>query len=280
MMKIRYLGTAAAEGFPAVFCNCAACKAARKDIGRELRTRSQMLVNEDLLIDFPPESYYHAMRFGVDLSAVRTLLVTHSHTDHFYAQEFVNRGYKFAEGMASESLDIYGNSEVLSVYEESTRREMRDAVREHIHLHCIRPFDSVWAGGYEIFVLPAHHPPKEEALLYGIRKGKKALLYLNDTGAVSDESMRFLEENNFCADFVSMDCTFADDIGPHSERHMGFAENEKLRDRLLKNHLISPDAQYYVTHFSHNSIPLRERIEAEASRRGFTAAYDGLEIEI
>lgn len=102
MMKIRYLGTAAAEGFPAVFCNCAACKAARKDIGRELRTRSQMLVNEDLLIDFPPESYYHAMRFGVDLSAVRTLLVTHSHTDHFYAQEFVNRGYKFAEGMASE----------------------------------------------------------------------------------------------------------------------------------------------------------------------------------
>lgn len=61
---------------------------------------------------------------------------------------------------------------------------------------------------------------------------------------------------------------------------MGFAENEKLRDRLLKNHLISPDAKYYVTHFSHNSIPLRERIEAEASRRGFTAAYDGLEIEI
>ena len=108
-MKIRYLGTAATEGFPAAFCNCKSCTAARKDISKELRTRSQMLIDTELMIDFPPESYYHAMRFGVDLSAVRTLLVTHSHTDHFYAQEFVNRGYKFAEGIASEFLDIYGN---------------------------------------------------------------------------------------------------------------------------------------------------------------------------
>lgn len=101
-MKIRYLGTAATEGFPAAFCNCKSCTAARKDISKELRTRSQMLIDTELMIDFPPESYYHAMRFGIDLSAVRTLLVTHSHTDHFYAQEFVNRGYKFAEGIASE----------------------------------------------------------------------------------------------------------------------------------------------------------------------------------
>ena len=279
-MKIQYLGTAAAEGFPAAFCNCKACTTARKDIGRELRTRSQMLVDGDLLVDFPPESYYHAMRFGVDLSAVRTLLVTHSHTDHFYAQEFVNRGYKFADGIVSEFLDIYGNSEVLSVYEEGTRREMRDVVRENIRLHSVRPFESFTADGYEIFVLPAHHTPKEEALLYGIRKDGKSLLYLNDTGAVSDESLQFLADKGFQADFVSMDCTFADDAGPHSDRHMGFDGNEALRERLLKNRLISKNAKYYVTHFSHNSAPFRDRMDAEAARRGFLAAHDGLEIEI
>ena len=279
-MKIRYLGTAAAEGFPAAFCNCTACRAARRDISRELRTRSQMLVDEDLLIDFPPESYIHAMRFGVDLSAVRTLLVTHSHTDHFYAQEFVNRGYKFAEGMANEYLDIYGNSEVLAVYEESTRREMRDSVRTKIRMHCIRPFDMFQADEYEIFVLPAHHTPKEEALLYGIRKGDRALLYLNDTGAVSDECLQFLYEKGFKANFISLDCTFADDTGPHSDRHMGFDGNEALREKLIKYRLVSTNAKYYVTHFSHNSAPFRDRLEAEAERRGFLAAYDGLEIEI
>ena len=279
-MKIQYLGTAAAEGFPAAFCNCKACTEARKDIGRELRTRSQLLINDDLLIDFPPESYYHAMRFAVDLSAVRTLLVTHSHTDHFYAQEFVNRGYKFAEGMKGERLDIYGNSEVLSVYEEGTRREMREVVRENICLHLVRPFDTFTAAGYEIFVLPAHHTPKEEALLYGIRKGGKSMLYLNDTGAVSDESLLFLADKGFQADFVSMDCTFADDAGPHSDRHMGFIEDEILRDKLLQNRLVSQNAKYYVTHFSHNSSPFRDRISEAAESRGFVAAYDGLETEI
>ena len=63
-MRIRYLGTAAAEGFPAVFCNCAACKMAR-ELG-ELRTRSQALIDETLLVDLPPETYYHTVRFGID----------------------------------------------------------------------------------------------------------------------------------------------------------------------------------------------------------------------
>ena len=278
-MRIQYLGTAAAEGFPAAFCNCNSCREARKNIDFELRTRSQMIVDGRLLFDFPPESYYHAMRFGLDLSAVRTLLVTHSHTDHFYAQEFVNRGYKFAADMKSESLDIYGNAEVMSVFEEGVRREMRDSVREKIRLRLVHPFEHFFADGYEVFVLPAHHTPKEEALLYGIRKGGKALLYLNDTGAVSDESLQFLREHDFCADLVSMDCTLADDMRPHTDRHMGFAENERLREKLIKNSVSAQDAKYYVTHFSHNSAPFRLRMEQEAEARGFIAAHDGLVVE-
>ena len=82
-MEVQYLGTAAAEGFPAVFCNCAYCKAARADLMREWRTRSQMLIDRRLLIDFPSDSYMHAVRAGIDLPAGRTLPVTHCHTDHF-----------------------------------------------------------------------------------------------------------------------------------------------------------------------------------------------------
>ena len=279
-MKIRYLGTAAAEGFPAVFCNCPACVAARKDLKRELRTRSQLLIDEDLLIDFPPDSYNHGVRFGVDLSAVRYLLVTHSHTDHFYAQEFVNRGYKFAANLSVPNLDIFGNQTVLEVFDEDTKREMRESVLSHIRLHSVRAFEKFNIGNYEIISLPAHHTPKEEALLYCVRKGDIQLLYLNDTGELSEECFRFLAQNNVCAQFISMDCTFADDTSPHSDRHMGFVENEKLRDKLIENRLVSQNAKYYVTHFSHNSAPFRDRIESEARRRGFTAAYDGLELDL
>ena len=38
-MKIKYLGTAAAEAIPALFCTCDVCRKARKVGGRELRLR-------------------------------------------------------------------------------------------------------------------------------------------------------------------------------------------------------------------------------------------------
>jgi len=115
-MKVRYLGTAASEGFPAVFCNCEYCQTARKT--GEFRTRSQVLIEDNLLIDFPPETYLHAVTGKIDLSAITCLLVTHSHTDHFYAQEFVNRGYKFAYGLSEKTLNIYGNKAVKEVYRD------------------------------------------------------------------------------------------------------------------------------------------------------------------
>ena len=52
-MKLTYLGTAAAEAVPAIFCNCEICKEARKLGGKNVRTRSQALINDDLLLDFP-----------------------------------------------------------------------------------------------------------------------------------------------------------------------------------------------------------------------------------
>ena len=143
-MRIRYLGTAAAEGFPAVFCNCAACKMAR-ELG-ELRTRSQVLIDETLLVDLPPETYYHTVRVGIDLSAVSHLLVTHSHTDHFYAQELVNRGYKFAYGMRAKTLRIYGDETVREVFAEGTAREIKDDVRADIRFITAEPFTAFDCG--------------------------------------------------------------------------------------------------------------------------------------
>ncbi len=39
-MKLKYLGTAAAEGIPALFCNCKHCASARELSGKNIRTRS------------------------------------------------------------------------------------------------------------------------------------------------------------------------------------------------------------------------------------------------
>ena len=74
-MKFRYLGTAASEGWPALFCNCEYCLKAKKLGGKNLRTRSQAIVNDDMLIDFPGDTFAHMLATGMDFSKVRWCLV-------------------------------------------------------------------------------------------------------------------------------------------------------------------------------------------------------------
>ena len=55
-MRIKFLGTAAAEGVPAVFCNCETCKRAKARGGKDVGTRSQILIDDDTLFDFPMDT--------------------------------------------------------------------------------------------------------------------------------------------------------------------------------------------------------------------------------
>jgi len=81
-MKVRFLGTAAFEGIPSLFCGCALCAKAKQIGGKELRTRTSVMIDDDLKVDFPPDTLLHMHRDGIDLDQVKDLLFTHSHSDH------------------------------------------------------------------------------------------------------------------------------------------------------------------------------------------------------
>ena len=51
-MKITYFGTGGGAGVPEIFCSCRVCEVARQRRGRDIRTRSQAAINDDLIIDF------------------------------------------------------------------------------------------------------------------------------------------------------------------------------------------------------------------------------------
>ena len=86
-MKFKFLGTAAAEALPGPFCACERCKAARAEGGRSIRGRSQALIDDALLIDFPAETASRALQGHCDLTKVKHCLITHNHQDHLYPQE-------------------------------------------------------------------------------------------------------------------------------------------------------------------------------------------------
>ncbi len=284
-MKLQFLGTGAAEGAPAIFCQCETCKTLRKRGEKEYHTRAQYLIDEVLGIDFPPDAYYHALRFDLDLSMLRHLIVTHSHIDHFYAHDFILRGYKYMQGEAP--LTIYGNAEVMQVFKECTRREMKAVVAKNftlVEVFPFTPFSCGNSGEYTVTPLLAQHSKEEQAFVYLIEKGEKAYLHLTDTGRLPKETLDFLE-NYFvrkgkAVDFVTFDCTFLFGQGGEISRHMGLEDNLAMQREFERRKIANGGTRYAITHYSHNGNPLLETLTKAERAYGYTAAFDGMKVEI
>lgn len=277
-MKITFLGTGAAEGVPAAFCNCINCRTIRAEGIKSFRSRSQVLIDDVLSVDFPPEAYAHSLRFGVDFSALKYVLVTHSHMDHFYAHDFILRGYKYAD--VAGTLKLYGNEEVMKVFSECTRREMKPEVACGIEKITLHPFERFTVGDYNVLTLPAQHGTQEEALLYYIEKEDKGYLHLYDTGALSDAAVEFLAKNGAQASLIAFDCTFLDAQPRRGTRHMCLSDNMSILSRLKEAGVADSNTKCVITHFSHNSNPTRDRISEIEKKYPVVAAYDGYTLEI
>ncbi len=281
-MKITYLGTGAAEGIPAQFCHCPYCERVRKKKfkGTEVRSRAQVLLDGELSVDFSPDAFYHSAVLGADLSAIRYLVVTHSHMDHFYAHDFVLRGYKYAKQMTVPRLEIYGNEEVCEVYRESVRREMREEIGAAISLHPVDAYESFSCGEWTVYPLAARHT-SVDPLVFLFEKGGKRYLHLSDTGVLPEENddyLRSLERRP--VDLITFDCTFLWESEGEHLRHMGLKENETVFRRLEEIGLADGHTQKVITHFSHNVAPTSAALRRAEREYGVIAAYDGMSIEI
>ena len=84
-MKIVYLGTAAYEGVPVPYCKCRVCRESFRLGGRALRSRSQALVDGELLLDYNADTVCHSLRYRIDWEKIGDCLITHSHSDHISA---------------------------------------------------------------------------------------------------------------------------------------------------------------------------------------------------
>ncbi len=276
-MEIRFLGTGAAEGAPAIFCNCDTCKELRRR--GEYYTRAQYLIDGVLGIDFPADAYYHALRFDLDLSAMRYLIVTHSHIDHFYPQDFILRGYKYAD-KERQPLTVYGSHEVLEIFREGTRREIKQSVQKNFTLVEIFPFQPFTCGEYRVTPLLANHGALENPFVYLVEKGEKRYLHLTDTGRLPRATLDYLEDYGKPFDLVTFDCTFLNGVGGANARHMGLEDNRAMQEEFSRRGLVNEKTKYAITHYSHNSAPLKENLQAAGEKYGYIPAYDGMRVNI
>ena len=273
-MNIRILGTAAAEGWPALFCNCSACSAAREAGGKNLRTRSSLQINDDLKIDLPPDTLFHSHRSGQELSDLQYLLITHSHSDHLAAEEIHNLVPPFAQQNKSNSIRIFGNDASLEKIREAGRTgtlERPDLLNE------LYAFETLFIGHYEITTVKARHKPSEECLNYLIRDTEEdfSVLYTCDTGFYSEESWNFLSGKH--ADLVITECTGGLERLEYGS-HMGFPNVLDFRNRSEQIAFTDSHTRWILTHFSHTGGSLHDELEQAVAAEGFEVAWDGMEI--
>lgn len=285
-MKLQFLGTAAAEGAPALFCDCAHCRYARKVLGREVRTRSGSVIDGVLKLDFGPDSYKQMLDNGLDYTYMRSLLVTHAHSDHFSYKDiaFRQKGYaQLSEGIAP--LTVYGNERVGEL--------IQDALCDRIEFRRMKPFETVQVEDYRVTPLEAVHcidghstkyPVEfegktlyrtEETLFYLIEKDGKRILYAHDTDEFTPRDMEFLSGKRL--DLISMDCTNGE-LDCNYVGHMGAKDNLRMRDKLLACGAADAHTVFVANHFSHNGLVSYEKLCELLP--GFLVSYDGMSVEV
>lgn len=274
-MKIKYLGTAAAEAIPALFCQCEICQNARIKKGKEIRGRTSVYV-DDVMIDFSPDAFWNSVRYELDYTKLHHLILTHSHLDHFDAGELVMRNPKMYSSNLEGDLHIYGNATCKEVFEKISALDNNNQPIEGMYFHEVDYTKTFQCKHLKVTPLWADHKKDEKAMIYLIQSDARSMLYAHDTGELDERVYTYLKEYHIILDFVSLDCT----CGKHdvSKGHMGFSSVLKVKEKLKP--FTTDNTIFVISHFSHYGSLSHEQLEQLAKPHGIHVAYDGLTIEV
>ena len=207
------------------------------------------------------------------------MVFTHSHSDHLNTTEICFRLREMASVIQKkdkEVMEIYGNDAVRDCIMEIIAKDPHvDLTR--MRFHRIQKFEPFRIGHLKFTPLKAYHKLDEEALIFVIEDGRSTLLYANDTGALPEETLDFIEQQNIKFDVVSMDTSRGILDG---DTHMGIRENVELRERLRRMHAVTPDTEYYLNHYSHMCGMIPQEYERLVDQEGFLLTYDGLSVTV
>lgn len=279
-MKLQYMGTAAAEGWPAIFCQCDVCVKAAAQGGKNQRMRSGALVNDRVLLDVPPDLFAAKLKLNLDLGNVRNILVTHAHMDHFDRETLSMFTEPYAHLAHRGNLHVWGSGFTQKVWREYVEGSLmkEPELDGEIVFHTVMPFESFDADGIKVTALPAVHSCPE-SLIYVLEQEESKMLYGNDTGLWREEVWRYIATHNARPfSLVSLDSTMGLPESTY-DGHMTFAQNMQVRLRMLREGIASENTIFICNHFSHNGLLLHEQIEELMKPKGFRTAYDGLIVE-
>ena len=168
-MRVRLLGTGAADGWPNAFCECASCRIALHT--GALRSPTSALVDGTLLLDCSPETPGAALRYDGGLAGVTHVLITRD--DPAHAAPMALRAHRWAS--THTPLTIIGPAWVVASWRQAA--EPSSAVVFTV----VAAGHELAAGPYTVRVLAAE--PGDDAVGYDVTgPDGSRLLYAGNAG--------------------------------------------------------------------------------------------------
>ena len=274
-MRLKILGSAAAEGFPGFWCSCEFCNKARELGGKNIRRRSAYLLDEDTLVDCGPDMNWQMNEFGIDPRNIERLLITHSHSDHLCADQFYLRSARFSH--VPRTLKVFGNAESLRRINEETYEPGFDMFMD---MRAITHGDVFTDGDLTVTAIPAVHIKSEPCFNFVLSRHGKSALIASDTGWWSAEGWALAAQFKF--NVVVLECTFGlmAEGSDANSGHMGCYSTLKFRDELARLGALAEGCRVAANHYSHNAWPLQHELDEFYRGTGIEAGYDGMTIEV
>lgn len=268
-MKIELTGTGGADGIPGFFSNDRVSEHARKQGGKDARTRASALIDGTIRIDFGPDTFAQCQKLGIKPSDWQQIVFTHSHDDHFAPRELQ---YMFPPFLPMEAPrpTVFGNQVILdgicTAFDEA----------KNLKSQLIKSFQPTRVGEYELVPIRAYHKLDEDSLNL-IFRGDRTFLYATDTGIYQDETWEFL--TGFHVDAAVIECS--EGFSPSDYwGHLSCNELITVVERLRKIGCFDDKTFICTTHHSHAGNATHEELEQFLNPRGIQVGFDGFIFEV
>lgn len=286
-MQVTFLGTSAAPSVPSPFCVCKACTGARRAGGKNLRKRSSIVVNDDLMVDIGPDVVSASFDHDISLTGIDICLMTHAHEDHYDPEFIMSRHKSYGTVLAKEMIlagsidtlrtiddDLSGRCRYGSIFDIQARRALG------IDPLPLEPFERRVVGSYRVTGYPANHGTVEGALLYAIEQDRQAIFYGTDTSVLPEHVWEHLLRSRTRFDLLVLDHTYGIGIDVSPPDHLASVDVIGHVDRFRRSGLLKDNARVYATHISHEGYLEHDELDAYATANGYRIAYDGLSLAV
>ncbi len=257
-MHLTFLGTSAGWPLPRLGCNCEICTSHDP---KDKRTRTQILIDDKVLLDAGPDTYNHLLPLNVT-QKLKAVLISHAHPDHILGLWDLPHIYGRNENEV-DKIKLFVTREVLNNIRSTFFSQFQPIV-----VSIQKPLETFNIEHAKITYFPVIHG---KTPAFGIKyKNGKFIAYIPDFNRILPSSQRVIRDCHV----LIIDGSSLGKLG-QSPGHIS------IQDGITISKNLKAKSVYFV-HIGHKTGTHKflENYLRENAGRNFHIAYDGLQLEV